>query len=177
VAPTSEWLFVPGLPRRSPETVPVWTPGTWELITPSSDLWSGWGLKQTCSSPQELSDSVSHFTCTHWNWVDSWLLVVRSQTASLTPGLSFDHNLCYKCPNGSCKAIFDMYSLSPFQRYKEHFKARCFDPCNRTLKFQESRRTLSSHFWECESHLHTCPKVGLRHSPPLEEKVNVFIDT
>jgi len=27
-APTSEWLFVPGLPRRSPETVPVWTPET-----------------------------------------------------------------------------------------------------------------------------------------------------
>jgi len=27
-APTSEWLFVPGLPRRSPETVPVWIPET-----------------------------------------------------------------------------------------------------------------------------------------------------
>ncbi len=26
--PTSEWFFVPGLPRRSPEIVPVWTPGT-----------------------------------------------------------------------------------------------------------------------------------------------------
>ncbi len=26
-APTSEWLFVPGLPRRSPKIVPVWTPG------------------------------------------------------------------------------------------------------------------------------------------------------
>ncbi len=28
VAPTSEWLFVLGLPRRSPEIVPVWTPAT-----------------------------------------------------------------------------------------------------------------------------------------------------
>ncbi len=27
-APTSEWLFVPGLPRRNPEIVQVWTPGT-----------------------------------------------------------------------------------------------------------------------------------------------------
>ncbi len=27
-APTSKWLFVPRLPRRSPETVPVWTPAT-----------------------------------------------------------------------------------------------------------------------------------------------------
>ncbi len=26
--PTSEWLVVPGLPRRSPETVMVWTPKT-----------------------------------------------------------------------------------------------------------------------------------------------------
>jgi hypothetical protein len=26
--PTSKWLFVPRLPRRSPETVPVWTLGT-----------------------------------------------------------------------------------------------------------------------------------------------------
>jgi hypothetical protein len=28
VAPTSEWFFFLGLPRRSPETVPVWTLGT-----------------------------------------------------------------------------------------------------------------------------------------------------
>ncbi len=27
-APTSEWLFVPGLPRRSPEIVSIWTPKT-----------------------------------------------------------------------------------------------------------------------------------------------------
>jgi len=27
MAPTSEWLFVPGLPRRSLEIVPVWTLG------------------------------------------------------------------------------------------------------------------------------------------------------
>jgi hypothetical protein len=78
----------------------------WELITPSSDLRLGWGLKQTCSSPKELSNGLSHFTYTHRGWVDSRLLVVRSQTASLTPSPSFDHNLCYKCLNGSCKAIF-----------------------------------------------------------------------
>jgi hypothetical protein len=39
-------------------------PGLWELITPSSDLRLGWGLKQTCNSPRELSNGVSHFTCT-----------------------------------------------------------------------------------------------------------------
>ncbi len=29
-APTSQWHFFSGLPRRSPEIVPVWTPGTLE---------------------------------------------------------------------------------------------------------------------------------------------------
>jgi hypothetical protein len=77
----------------------------WEFINLSSDLQLGWGLKQTCSSLQELSNGVLHSTCTHWGWVDSWLLMIGSQTVSLTPGLSFDHNLCCRCPNGSCEAI------------------------------------------------------------------------
>jgi hypothetical protein len=42
-------------------------PGLWELIAPNSDLGLGWGLKQTCISPQELSNGVLHFICTHWN--------------------------------------------------------------------------------------------------------------
>jgi len=37
------------------------------------------------------------------------------------------------------------------------------DPCNRTLKFWESRRTPKSSFQKCECHPHTLPKVGLRH--------------
>jgi hypothetical protein len=140
--------------------------GLWAFITPSSDLRLGWGLKQTCSSPRELSNGVSHFTCTHRDRVNSWLLVVGSQTASFTPGPSFDHNLCFRCPNGSCEAILDIYTSRPFQRYKEHLKARCFDSCNRTLSFRESQRTLKSHFRECEWRPHTSLKVGLRHSDP-----------
>jgi hypothetical protein len=112
--------------------------GLWEFITPCSDLRLGWGLKQTCSSPQELSNGVLHFTCTHRGRVDSWLLVVGSQIASLIYGLSFVDNLCYRCPNGSCKAIFNIYTSRLFQRYKKHLKARCFDPCNWTLHFQKS---------------------------------------
>jgi hypothetical protein len=54
--------------------------GLWELITPNSDLRSGWGLKQTSSSTQELSNSVLHSTCTHRGRVDSWLLVVGSDS-------------------------------------------------------------------------------------------------
>jgi len=41
VAPASEWLLIPRLPRRSPEIVSVWTLGilgTLGLITPSPDI-------------------------------------------------------------------------------------------------------------------------------------------
>jgi hypothetical protein len=76
------------------------------------------------------------------------------------------HNLCFRCPNGSCKAIFDIYTSRPFQQYKEHFKARCFALCCRAIKLRESWRTLNSHFWECESHPRTCLKMGLRQNVP-----------
>jgi hypothetical protein len=64
--------------------------------------------------------------------------VVESQTTSLTPDPSFAHNLGYRCPN---KAILDIYASRPFQRYKEHLNARCFDPCNCLLNFREFWRT------------------------------------
>jgi len=133
-------------------------PGLCKVITFCLDLRLGWGLKKTCSPPRELSNGASHSTCTHRGQVDSQLLVVRSQIASLTPGLSFCHNLCCRSPNGPCKPIFDIYTLIIFQWYKEHPNARCFDPCNRTLKFRESRRTTKSQFWECEFHPHTLSK-------------------
>ncbi len=132
------------------------------FIISHPDLGSGRGLKQSCNSPRELFNGVSHFTCMHQDRVDSRLLVVESQIANLTFGPSFDHNLCCRCPNGSCEAILDIYTSRPFQRYKEHLNARCFDPCNRTLKFWKSRRTPKSHFRECEWRPHTSFKVGLR---------------
>jgi hypothetical protein len=135
-------------------------PRLWELITPSSDLGLGWDLKQTCSSPQDISNGVLHSICTHRDWVDSWLFVVGSQTGNLTPGPSFAHNLCFRCPNVSCEAIFDIYTSRPFQQYKEHVKARFFAFFCRALKLQESRRTPNSHFWECESCSHL-PQSGV----------------
>jgi hypothetical protein len=84
--------------------------------------------------------------------------VVESQIASLIFGLSFCHILCYRCPNGPCEPIFDIYTLITFQWYKEHPNARCFDPYNRTLKFRKSRRTPKSQFRECEFHPHTLSK-------------------
>jgi len=111
-------------------------PGLWVFITSCPELGLGRGLKQSCSSPQELSDGASYFTCTHRDQVDSRLLVVGSQIANLIPGPSFDHNLCCRCPNGSCEAILDIYTPRPFQRYKKHLSARCFGPYNRTLSFR-----------------------------------------
>ncbi len=132
--------------------------GLREVITLCSDPRLGSSLKQTCSSPWKLSNGVSHSPYTRRGRVDSRLLVVGSQIGSLTPGPSFVHNLCYRCPNGSCEDIFDIYTLVAFQWYEEHLKERCFDPCNRALNFRESRRTPKSPFQECESHPHTLSK-------------------
>jgi hypothetical protein len=118
--------------------------GLWAIITLCSDLRLGWGLKQSCRSPQELSNGVLHFTYTHQGRVDSRLLAVVSQITNLIPGPSFGHNLCCRCTNGPCKVIFNIHTSITFQWYKEHPNARCFDPCNRTLKFWESRRTPKS---------------------------------
>jgi len=88
--------------------------GLWAFITSRFDLRLGQGLKQTCNSPWELSNSVLHSTCTHRDWINSWLLMVGNQIASLTFDPSFAYNLCYRCPNGSCKAILDIYTSRPF---------------------------------------------------------------
>jgi hypothetical protein len=74
--------------------------------------------------------------------------VVGSQTASLTPGPSFAHNLGCRCPNSQCEAIFDIYASRPFPRHQEHLNARCFRPCCRTLNIWESRRTPNPHIFQ-----------------------------
>ncbi len=89
--------------------------GLWTNITSRPNLRSGRGLNQSCSSPRELSTAMSHSVRGRWEEVDSRLLVVRSQTASLTSGPSFAHNLGCRCPNGSCEAILDIYTSIPFQ--------------------------------------------------------------
>jgi hypothetical protein len=72
------------------------------------------------------------------NRVDSRHLMVGSQTSNLTPDLSFDQDLCFKCPNGRCEPILDIYVLIPFQWYKKLFKPICFSPYNRAMKIRES---------------------------------------
>jgi len=79
-----------------------------------------------------------HTTYMQRNRVNSWLLVVKSQIANLTPGLSFGHNLCFRCPNASCTTILDIYVSIAFQWYKELFNPLGFDACNHFLNIRES---------------------------------------
>ncbi len=109
-------------------------PGIWASIISCSNLQLGWGLRQSCSSLRELSNAMLHTIFICRDQVNSGLLVVGSQITSLTPGPSFAHNLGYRCPNGLCEAILDIYTSRPF----EWHQVRCFDPCNWTLSFRES---------------------------------------
>jgi hypothetical protein len=148
--PHPNGLFVLG----SLGTAKVGLPQLYKAITSCLDLWLGWGLKQSCSFHWDLSNGVSHSIYTHGSRVDFRLFVVESQIANLTPDLSFCHNLCCKCPNGSCEPILDIYASITFQWYKELFNARCFDLCNRSLKVWESTGTPTPKgelTWECES--------------------------
>jgi hypothetical protein len=139
----------PGLESRNcPETVPGGVSGLWELITPDCEVWSRRGLNQTCSPRRDLSNDVSHSQFGGREEVDSRLLVVGSQTANLTPGPSFAHNLGYICSNDQCEAIFYIYASRPFQWHQEHLNARCFGPCCRGLNIRESRRTPNPHFFQ-----------------------------
>jgi hypothetical protein len=79
-----------------------------------------------------------HAVCTLGNRVNFLLLMVGSQIASLILDLSFDHNLCFRCPNESCEPILDIYVSIDFQWYKELFELMGFDPCNCALKMWES---------------------------------------
>jgi len=87
----------------------------WSPITLREDLGSQCGLKQSCSSRRELSNAVSHSRIGHREEVDSQLLVVGSQIGSSTPGLSFGHNLCFRCLNEQWEPILDIYVSRTFQ--------------------------------------------------------------
>ncbi len=130
-------------------------------MTPNCKVRSQWNLNQTCSPRRDLSNDVLHSQFGRREEVDSRLLVVGSQIASLTPGPSFAHNMGYKCPNGQCEDIFDIYASKPFQWHQEHLNARCLGPCCWTLNFRESRRTPNPHFFPSVGiHPHTWPKWG-----------------
>jgi hypothetical protein len=130
------WVGVSKLSRA--RVLELWTP-----ISLDYRVWLRHGLKQSYSSRRDLSNTVLHFQIAHREEVDSWLLVVGSQTASLTPGLSFGHNLSYRCPDEQCEPILDIYVPRAFQWYQERNNPLRFDPSTRPLKFQESTETPS----------------------------------
>ncbi len=71
----------------------------------------------------------------------------------MTPGLSFDHNLCFKCTNESYEPILDIYVSIAFQWYKEFFNPLGFDPCNLLLKIWKPIGIPTPKMrapWECE---------------------------
>jgi hypothetical protein len=72
-------------------------------------------MKKSCRPRQEIFNSMFHVASTQGNQVDSGLLVVVSQIVNLTPGPSFAHNLCFRCPNGQCEPILDIYASINFQ--------------------------------------------------------------
>ncbi len=162
-----QMALFPGTPklesRNCPEIVSVRISGRWELITPDCRVESQQGLNQSCSPRRDLSNEVLHSQIGCREEVDSRLLVVGSQTASLIPGPSFAHNLGYRCPNGQCEAIFDIYASRPFQWRQERINESSFGPWCRTLNIQESWRTPSPQLWECWSSPPHLAKVGLRH--------------
>jgi hypothetical protein len=100
--PTSKWFFVPGFPKVNLETTKVRTPATLRGYNSCLDLRLGWGLQQSCSFFQELSNSMSHATCTHrvGSIPDVLWFGLGFRVCNLTPDISFCHNLCYKYPNG-----------------------------------------------------------------------------
>jgi hypothetical protein len=146
--------------------------GLWGRITSCAKLWLRSGLKQSCSSHRELSNGMWHVVCSQVFRVDSRLLVVGSQNwrtpRSSTPGPSFGHNLCFRCPNKKCEPILDIYTSRAFHWYKERHKPLRFDPSNRSLKFRESLLDSNStqlptweFTWECECSLpHTLCTPG-----------------
>jgi hypothetical protein len=108
--PTSKWFFLSRDTQMGVSKLPK--SGLSQFgspITLCTYLWLTWGLKQSYSPHQELFNGIWHATCTQGNWVDSWLLVVGSKIVNLTPDLSFGHNLCFRCPNGSCEPILNIY--------------------------------------------------------------------
>ncbi len=155
--------FLLGLPKWSPETVPTGLSKLWTAITPDCRIWSRRGLNQCCSLRRDFSHAMLHSQIGCRKEVDSQLLVVGSQTASLTPGPSFDHNLGCRCPNDQCEAIFDIYVSRPLQWHQEHPKARWFGPCCRALNIRESRRTPNPQLCKCWASPPHLAKVGLQH--------------
>jgi hypothetical protein len=124
----------------------------WGAHTLCADLRLKCDLKQSCSPCRKLFNGMWHATCTQGNQGDSGLLVDRIQIGNLTPSPSFGHNLCFKCLNGSCEPILDIYIPRTSQQFKELFNPIDFDSCNRSLKIRDSNSQSGSSLGSVKVH-------------------------
>jgi hypothetical protein len=111
-------------------------PTFWKTISSCANLWLKWGLKKICS--QVLSNNMLHAASMHVFQGDYWFLMVMSQIDTLTIGLSFGYNLCFKYSNGSYEPILKIYVSKNFQWSKKLFNSMNFDLCNTSMKIGDS---------------------------------------
>jgi hypothetical protein len=107
--PCTQMSFCLGTPKLG--VLKYGLPRLWRPITCCANFRLKWGLKQSYSPCWELSKDMWHTTYALVNQGNYQLLMVKSQTANLTPDHSqpfFGHNLCFKYPNGSCELILDI---------------------------------------------------------------------
>jgi hypothetical protein len=132
-------------------------PQLWGPTTLCVDLWLRWGLKQSCSLHWDPFNVMLYTTCMRGNWGDSQLLVIGSQIAILIPGLSFGHNLCFRCPNGSWEPILDIWIPIAFQWYKKNSIQWFLTPVITLCRFGsplELQLPKCEILWECEGSFH-----------------------
>ncbi len=166
-----KWIEVSPLHKLdSHEAQSGWSPRTLGLHSSSPRPPIGTRSEPKLYRRRELSNAMSHSRSTRQEQVDSRLC----QTASLTSGLSFAHNLGYKCPNDQCKAIFDIYVSRPFQWHQERFNARCFGPCCRTLNIRESRRTPNPQLFQVLGFTPTLGQSGVATLVRLDQTFRVW---
>jgi hypothetical protein len=130
-------------------------------------------LKQSYRPHRKVFNNISHTTCTQRNQGNSWLLVIGSQIANLTPDFSFGHNLCFRCPNWSCEPTLDIYVPRSFQWYKELPNPMGFDLCNHFLKIWES---IGTPIPKMEAHLGVWVFI-LSYSPTLSDLLGMKCDS
>jgi hypothetical protein len=92
------------------------------------------------SGSPEIAKVGTPATLRRHNFACKTSMKMKSE-AKLTIGLSFGHNLCFRCSNGWCELILDIYVPRAFQWYNERLKTLRFDPYNRPLNIQESTGT------------------------------------
>ncbi len=112
---TSKCLFVPGLPSGSPKFPTTRIPTTLEVDNFACRPLIAMRSKAKLQSQSRAFNNMLHVAYTQRNWVYSRLLVIENQTTNLTRGLSLGHNLCFKCPNGRCEPILNIYVSINFQ--------------------------------------------------------------